>query len=65
MRTFIFESVEDLTDNYHANGGAVVIAESLDRVYEINDRLRDQKPDYEYESQGEEKIFIFPDAGCC
>ena len=65
MKTFIFERVENLTNSYHTFGGAVVITETLERAGEILPEIKNLKPDYEYEGGIEEKIFIFPDAGCC
>lgn len=77
MKIFIFQYLDGLTDNYHHGGGAVVIAESLERAREL---LNDAAPDDDDERTGyhtvmpdsfydvaamEEKVFIFPDSGCC
>jgi len=35
MKIFIWEYVEDLTGHYHSDGGAVVIAENLERALEL------------------------------
>ncbi len=72
---FVWENVYGLTNNYHDGGGTVVIAGSLEAAREL---LKDtggvtkkcdvftEEPDYSIPVGGQEdKVFIFPDAGCC
>ena len=72
MKIFIWDRVNQCSDNYHPEGGVAVIAESLQRAVEIANQLngcniqKNEMPDDVYEIKSdEEKVFIFPDAGCC
>lgn len=77
MKVFIWTSIEKLTDNYHSEGGLVVVAKDLERAYELarnegvefttNEYSDELTPDvvYNTDDSAEEKVFIFPDAGCC
>ena len=76
MKVFIWECVgSGLTGNYHSGGGVTVIAKDLERAYELlRQRVDDpkncdvfaSKPDFTASVvETEEKVFIFPDAGCC
>ena len=73
MTIFIWNNVGNLTDNYHDDGGLVVIAASLDAAkVQIENAcqkgctaLKDT-PDFQASVEAnEEKIFMFPNAGCC
>lgn len=65
MKTFIWERIEQLTDNYHPGGGLVIIAESLERAKTLLPNITLPVPDYMTDGGIEEKVFIFPDSGCC
>lgn len=72
MKIFIFEDVEKCSDNYHEGGGVVVIADDEDRARDVANSIHgchiqpDEKPVASYDvATDEEKVFIFPDAGCC
>lgn len=72
MKLFIWEYVYDLTDNWHKEGGLAVIAKDLDSARKIiegkapNCSALNEQADFTTSvEEGEEKIFIFPDAGCC
>jgi len=72
MKIFIWESVENATSNYHSGGGVMVVAESLERATELAGKEGVTFGQYdtlsmEYELAGtpDEKVVIFPDAGCC
>jgi hypothetical protein len=73
MKVFIWTRIANLTDNYHSDGGLVVVADNLaDATFlaenegvtfaqeEINTFI-----EYNTDDSAEEKVFIFPDAGCC
>ncbi len=75
MKTmFVWDSVGGLTNNYHDGGGTVVIADNLEvarqllvknGVAEASD-VHTQAPNYTASVvSDEDKVFIFPDAGCC
>lgn len=76
MHVFIWHYIGELTGSYHNEGGAVVVAETVERARELleareHTRLADdeQDPDVTYKLGGrkkiEEAVYIFPDAGCC
>jgi flagellar motor switch protein FliG len=69
MKTFIWKELDNVSSNYHSGGGLVVIAETLKKAKEIAEEdvyiKIDKKPDYQYEGGIKEKVFVFPDAGCC
>lgn len=76
MQLYIWNSVSDLTDNYHNGGGVVVIAPSLERAREIVKATSyathpdkcgalTELPNYVIDTLTEERCFIFRDAGCC
>lgn len=75
MKTlFVWESVGDLTENYHDGGGVLVIADNLELARELLaksvpsgcDAFR-QPPDFtaSVAKETEDKVTVFPDAGCC
>jgi len=73
MTVFIFPRINLLTDHWHPEGGAVVIAESLEQAVAML-RERGGSPTDEEIGKVEfhplagaamPKVFIFPDAGCC
>jgi hypothetical protein len=80
MKLWIWNDIsEGLTSNYHSGGGAVVIAETRERAESLlrveapdldvsDEDLHPLEPvDAIYDLWGkpDEKVFIFPDAGCC
>ena len=75
MKTmFVWKSVSGLTSNYHDGGGAVVIAGDREVARELlrangvspSSEVFTQEPDFTASVvEEEEKVFIFPDAGCC
>lgn len=71
MNVYVWQRVNDATDHYHSEGGAVVFADTLRRAREL---ARDvgctitdaELPDEIRECEGgPERVFIMPDAGCC
>lgn len=79
MKIFIWDHVEECTENYHTDGAVAIIAPSLKRAREIAffdvglARFKkpikgiEIEPSHSYELKGfhEEKVLIFPNAGCC
>jgi hypothetical protein len=73
MKIFIFEYVKSLTDNYHSDGGLVVIAKDRDdakALIKTDPCIKIDKAEWasveEYRVIGAKpKIYVFPDAGCC
>ena len=72
-KMFVWENVDGLTGNYHDGGGTVVIADNLDAARKLLEKqtgkgcsaMKDE-PDYSASvGSDEDKVFIFPDAGCC
>jgi hypothetical protein len=76
MNVFIWTGLDNMSQNYHANGGLVVIAQT---VHEARERLRATpsipkdcdaftKPPtigYELAADTDAAVYEFPDAGCC
>ncbi len=73
---YVWESVgQDLTNNYHCGGGTVVIAASLEAARAALRETPGVQPKCEVFTvepsfmapvkSNEDKVFIFPDAGCC
>lgn len=81
MKIFIWQYVTYLTNNYHAEGGVAVIAETLESARAMLPHPHEEhacsatveEPDAVYELAGpdgpvgplEPRLFVFPDAGCC
>lgn len=75
MKVFVWQYVDGVSQSYHDGGGTVVFAKDLQRARELlqeaggvqkNCGAFKEEPDYEASVYGqEEKVFIFPDAGCC
>lgn len=72
MKIHIYHYVDELTDNYHSGGSAVVITDG-DPLAMLNaKRSADLTPltgiaaDLVLNTDAEdEAVFIYPDAGCC
>lgn len=72
MKVFVWERIDNATDNYHSQGGLVVFAETEERARALANLVNgcslksEETPDYVREIfGGEERVFIMPDAGCC
>lgn len=69
MRAFLWENVDNVTDNYHSEGSVLVIASSLQaarKLSNLGDALK-ETPTASWELAGDPDpwCFIFPNAGCC
>jgi len=72
VKLFLWERLADVSSNWHTGGGLVVVAKDLDaaialaRQDEYIKVTQEDKPDFECNTDAtEEKVFVFPDAGCC
>ena len=67
MFAFVWERLSEVTDNWHDEGGLLIIAPSLARARELHSAVRSNLPDvvYPLASDPEEHVYVFPDAGCC
>jgi len=73
MKVFVWEDVSHASDGHHSRGGVVVFAETETRAREIVNKDPEckieptEKPNYVRNllEGGDEKVFIFPDRGCC
>lgn len=70
MRVFVWVAQDKVTDSYHSGGGVVVFAMTVERAVALaNEREGCHiagPADYERNVDGgEERVFIFPDQGCC
>ena len=72
MKVFIWNRVNQCSDNYHSEGGVVVFAENENRARELAN-MQDGCDIQPYEmpddvrrvTSGKEAVYIMPDAGCC
>ncbi len=82
MKIFILQNIgENLTNNYHDGGGAVVIADDLESAKKvlretndndweefyphIDDKYWENTIVYDLKDDCKPIAYIFPDAGCC
>jgi hypothetical protein len=74
MKIFVFERIEQVSGNYHSEGGLVIIARDIDHAKEVISVDPEVRPtDLEWESvesfeligNPEPKFWVMPDAGCC
>lgn len=80
MKLFVWDRIKKVSDEYHEDGGLLIIAESEKRarqmakeyvtyfyktiIYPI-DLKEHEKPTLIRECEGPEFIITFPDSGCC
>lgn len=72
MKIFIWNRVNHATDSYHHEGGVAVISLSLEEARRLLEKKAPkcgaliEPPDFHSDIiTSEQKVFIFPDAGCC
>ena len=72
MNVYIWNQVEQCSDNYHREGGVVVFANSMAEARRLANEqpgcaIKDtENPDEVREcGNGEKKVYIMPNAGCC
>lgn len=73
MKIYVWEYLENLTREYRPNGGLLIVTDR-DPLDVYNENLGDYllskealpEPDYVYTADSdEERVVVFPDAGCC
>jgi hypothetical protein len=74
-KMFVWENANGVSSNYHDDGGVMIIADNLDVARQLFEKTGGTskksevlkcEPDYMTSVVSEEdKIFIFPNAGCC
>ena len=71
MKVFVWEYLSHVSDRYHEGGGCAVVAEDLQKAKAIamekgvQFEENDEPVVYELKDSVEDRVFIFPDAGCC
>lgn len=74
MKIFVWKRVYKVSDNYHDEGGLLVVAENEERAKEligaeqnviVTDEEWAEVITYELMDVEKERIITFPDAGCC
>lgn len=77
MKCFVWDSVDEITDNWHDSGGVLVIAVDPARAQELiaervagsykrlNPILGQPTKWWDVPADSEEFVMLFPDAGCC
>lgn len=67
---FVWSDVANCSNSYHSGGGVVVIASDQKRAIELAAMegafiADDELPEVYIVESVVEKVYIFPDAGCC
>ena len=74
MKMFVFEYINQVSPNYHTEGGLMVIAKDKEQVIQLIEDYGNIEIDkeewadviiYELKNNEEPRVFVFPDAGCC
>lgn len=74
MKVFVWENVEQVSNNWHSDGGVVVFANDESRAREIANstpgcNIKDNEVPSDIRdlrgSKNKEAVYIFPNAGCC
>ena len=74
MKMFVWARVAYASNNYHHEGGILVVADNLSKAREVILKECSEKcgalteePNFSLEvlEPASQTIFIFPDAGCC
>ena len=72
MKVFVWQCVSQCSCNYHSGGGVVVFAKDEARARELANedghcdiRKKEMPDDVRDVVDGEEAVYIMPDAGCC
>lgn len=72
MNVYIWNNVEQASGNSHSDGGVVVFADSLEEARTIANAEEgcsitdEEQPDETRPcADGEKRVFIMPNAGCC
>ena len=72
MNIYIWNNVKKCSNNYHPEGGVVVFADTIEEARFLANKTEGcavtdaEKPDEVRRcADGEKKVFIMPDAGCC
>ena len=71
MKIYIWKRLNNVSSNFHSDGGLVIIAESLEKAKELVSQDKyiviNEEPDIvlEIEDSAVPEYIVFPDAGCC
>ena len=74
MKIYVFERIDKCSDNYHEEGGLVVIAKDVehakellktDNSIEVTDKEWEDVESFALADNVEPKFWVMPDAGCC
>ena len=81
MKVFVWERLSCVSENYHQEGGLLIIAKDMSRAieivqekvdttsgyYKVDCDAKTKEPTLVYDTtdDAEERAMIFPDAGCC
>lgn len=74
MTLYVFQRLARVSHNYHPEGGAIVIARDAAAAADLIEHTKhlevtaeewDQAIIFDGIATDEERVFIFPNAGCC
>lgn len=72
MNIYLWKEVNECSTHYHSEGGVVVFADTLDEARALANRMpgcaiadTEQPDEVRPCEDGEKRVFIMPNAGCC
>lgn len=74
MKMFVFEYIDQVSPNYHPEGGLMIVAKDKEQLeelikaegdIEITNEEWEKVIIYKLANEEEPRVFVFPDAGCC
>ena len=74
MKIYVFERIDKCSDNYHEEGGLVVIAKDVEHAKKllksddsitVTDKEWGEVESFALADNVEPKFWVMPDAGCC
>jgi len=72
MNIYIWERIQKCSNRFHPAGGVVIFSSTLERAIELAKESGcefeegEETPDFTAKAcHATERVFIFPDAGCC
>lgn len=74
MKIFIFQRINQVSYNYHPEGGLAIVAKDKDHALQLIEQDEfikisknewDEVVIYNLNDDVEPRVFTFPDAGCC
>lgn len=72
MKVFVWDYLDNVSSSYHSDGGLLVVAETLEAAVKLAEQepsvvVGEEQPTVVYETteDAEQRVMVFPNAGCC